>query len=130
MLWLKKILQMLKESFGTFEGASLVGRQSFEKEKKKKVQVNHAWAIELQLTKMSKVHPGLVECFFCKKLGYWKRNYPIYLASLDLNRLMKRNQQIIMGQDTYMITPYNFSICDTTIWVLDTESSIHICNLL
>ena len=29
-----------------------------------------------------------------------------------------------------MITPYNFSICDTATWILDTESSIHICNSL
>ena len=27
-----------------------------------------------------------------------------------------------------MITPYNFSICDTTAWVLDTGSPYHICN--
>ena len=29
-----------------------------------------------------------------------------------------------------MITSYNFSIYDTTIWVLDTESSVHIYNSL
>ena len=29
-----------------------------------------------------------------------------------------------------MIIPYNFSICDTSIWILDIESSIHICNSL
>ena len=29
-----------------------------------------------------------------------------------------------------MIIPYNFSIYDTTIWVLDIKSSIHICNSL
>ena len=29
-----------------------------------------------------------------------------------------------------MITPYNFSIWDTTIWVFDTESPINICNSL
>ena len=29
-----------------------------------------------------------------------------------------------------MITPCSFSIYDTTNWVLDTESSIHICNSL
>ena len=41
MLRPKKVLQML-ESFGTSEGASLVGCQSFEKEKKKKMQVSRA----------------------------------------------------------------------------------------
>ena len=29
-----------------------------------------------------------------------------------------------------MITPYNFSLIDTMTWVLDTESSIYICNSL
>ena len=29
-----------------------------------------------------------------------------------------------------MITPCNFSICDTTTWVLDTGSPINICNSL
>ena len=29
-----------------------------------------------------------------------------------------------------MITPCNFSICDTIIWVLDIDSSINICNSL
>ena len=29
-----------------------------------------------------------------------------------------------------MIIPYNFSICDSTIWVLDTKSPFNICNLL
>ena len=33
-------------------------------------------------------------------------------------------------QDTYIIISYNFSICDTTIWVLDIESLINICNSL
>ena len=27
-----------------------------------------------------------------------------------------------------MITPCNFSICDTSAWVLDTRSPYHICN--
>ena len=29
-----------------------------------------------------------------------------------------------------MIKPYNFSIYDTADWVLDTDSPIHVCNLL
>ena len=37
---------------------------------------------------------------------------------------------MVAGQDTYMITPCNFSIYDTTIWILDTESPTNIYNLL
>ena len=29
-----------------------------------------------------------------------------------------------------MITPYNFSICDITTWILDTRSPVHKCNSL
>ena len=50
-------------------------------------------------------------------------------ANYNLNRL-KRNEQLVADQDAYMITPCNFCICDTTIWVLDTENLVHICNLL
>ena len=35
---------------------------------------------------------------------------------------------MVASQSTYMIILYNFSICDTTTWVLDTESPYHICN--
>ena len=50
-------------------------------------------------------------------------------ADYDPNRL-KRNEQLVASQGAYMIIPYNFSICDTTTWVLDIESSVHICNSL
>ena len=35
-------------------------------------------------------------------------------ADYNPNRL-KRNKQLVAGQDTYMITSCNFSICDATI---------------
>ena len=43
---------------------------------------------------------------------------------------MKRNQQMIAGQDTYIITHCNFSVCNTTTWILYIENLIHIYNLL
>ena len=50
-------------------------------------------------------------------------------ADYDSNRL-KRNEQLVVDQSAYMITPCNFSICDTITWVLDIESLVHICNSL
>ena len=35
---------------------------------------------------------------------------------------------MVAGQDNYMITPYNFFLFDSTVWVLDTESPYHIYN--
>ena len=52
------------------------------------------------------------------------------MVTLDPNRPKKKKQQGIAEQGTYMITPCSFSICDTTNWVLDTESPIHIYNSL
>ena len=52
----EKILQMLKEFFFTFEDVSLVGQQSFEKEKKKKMQKSCAWAEGYELTKETKIN--------------------------------------------------------------------------
>ena len=37
---------------------------------------------------------------------------------------------MIASQGTYTITLCNFSICDTTIWVLDIESLVYIYNSL
>ena len=50
-------------------------------------------------------------------------------ADYDPNKL-KRNEQLVANQGAYMITPCNFSICDTTIWILDIRSPVHICNSL
>ena len=79
-------------------------------------------------TKKIKPDKSQAECFFCKKRGHWNRNCPQYIAFLDPNRLRKK--QAITGQDIYMITLFNFSICDITDWVLDIDSPYDICNLL
>ena len=46
------------------------------------------------LSQAEKVRAGQarVECFYCKKKGHWKRNYPLNHASLDANRPSKGNQ--------------------------------------
>ena len=88
-------------------------------------------AVNLKQPKPSKVDKSQVECFFYKKLDHWKENYLAYIATLDPNRPKnKRKKQSITSQGTYMITPCNFSICDTTTQVLNIESPINICNLL
>ena len=113
--------QLHKESVNIVGGSSS-GRRPFKKGKKKnkKVQLHVGTSAQGQ-TKKHKPDQSQAECFFCKKQGHWKRNYPQYIASLDPNRPKKK-------QGNYMITPCNFSICDTTVWVLDIESSFHIYN--
>ena len=95
--------------------------------KKGKKKVHHAGPSQ---TEKKKTDKNKVECFYCKKLGHWKRNCPQYIVTLDPNRPRKKKQQGVAGQGTYVITPYSFSICDTNNWVLDIESLIHICNSL
>ena len=77
----------------------------------KKVQVQAGTSVQSQ-TKKIKPDKSQAECFFCKKQGYWKRNCPQYIASLNPNR--QRKKQAVAGQGNYMITPYNFFICDIT----------------
>ena len=95
--------------------------------KKGKKKVHHAGPSH---TGKKRTDKNKTECFYCKKLGHWKRNCPQYIATLDPNRPRKKKQQGVAGQGTYVITPCSFSICDTTNWVLDTGSPIHICNSL
>ena len=53
----EEILQILKEFFFcTSEDMSSVGQQFCKKEREKKVQKNHAWVNESELTKDSKVN--------------------------------------------------------------------------
>ena len=81
-------------------GGSSSGRRPFKKGKKKnkkkknkKVQL-HAGTSAQGQTKKCKPDQSQVEYFFCKKQGHWRRNCPLYIASLDPNR-PKRSKVII-----------------------------------
>ena len=105
-------------------------RRPFRKGKKKKIKKKRVQgAPGSSQTKKVKADQTDVECFYCRKRRHWKRNCPLYQASLDLNRPRKAKQHG-SAQGIYMINPYNFSICDTTDWVLDIGSPIHIYNFL
>ena len=78
-----------KEMVNVVGGFSLSGRCSFKKEKKKKNKKVQSAGSQTQKSKF-KADQSQVEYFYCKKQGHWKRNYPQYLASLDLNRLKKK----------------------------------------
>ena len=45
-------------------------------------------------------------------------------------RRAKNKRQMVATQDNCMITPCNFSIYDSTNWVLDTKYLINICTSL
>ena len=76
------------------------GKKKNKKKKNKKVQL-HAGTSAQGQTKKCKPDQSQAECF-CKKQGHWKKNCPLYIASLDPNRPKKK-------QGTYMIIPCNFS---------------------
>ena len=108
---------------------SSVGCWSSRRGKKKRVQKSHA--ANLKQSKISKIDKNQAECFFCKKLGHWKRNCSTYIVTPDPNRpKIRKKKQTVALQDTYMITLCNFSSCNTNIWVLDIESLINIYNSL
>ena len=104
--------QLQKESVNLERGSS-VGRRSFRKERKKKAQKSHT--VDPKQSKSSKVDKSQVKCFFYKKLDHWKRNYPTYIAIFNPNKPKnKRKKQTVTSQGTYMITSYNFTVCNTT----------------
>ena len=86
-------------------------------------------APSLSQTKKVKADQTDAECFYCRKRGHWKRNCSLYQTSLDPNRSRKTKHHGAT-QGIYMINLYNFFICDTADQVLNTDSPIHICNLL
>ena len=96
----KKNHQLHKQSVNLVGGSSS-GSRPFKKGKKnkkkkvKKVQVQVGTSVQ-GYTKKIKPDKSQAECFFCKKQGHWKRNYPQYIASLDPNR--QRKQQVLLGK--------------------------------
>ena len=69
-------------------GGSGAGRRlkkGLKNESKKKV--HHAGPSQ---TGKKKTDKNKAECFYCKKLGHWKRNCPQYIATLDPNRPRKK----------------------------------------
>ena len=59
------------------------------KKKKKRKKVLSAPGPSQTTKKLDK---SKAECFFCKKLRHWKRNCPLYKASLDPNRPNKKKK--------------------------------------
>ena len=64
--------------------------------------------------KKPKADQSQAKCFYCKKQGHWKMNYPQYITFLEPNRPNKKKKQAVARQGIYMITPYNFFIYNST----------------
>ena len=96
-------------------GGSEVGHRRSKKgkgKKKRKKKVVGATSGQT-ICKRNKSGVSHGECFFCKKQGHWKRNCPLYIASLDPNRpKKKKKQQVVAATGIYMINPCNFTQCD------------------
>ena len=107
-----------------------VDRHPFKKGMKKKIKNKRMQNAGPSQANKKRTDKNQAECFFCKKLGHQKRNYPQYIATLDPNTRRKKKQQGVARQDTYVITPCSFFVCDTTNWILDIESLIDIYNFL
>ena len=62
------------------------------------------------------------ECFYCKGMGYWKRNCFKYLAD------KKAGKEKLGIFDIYVIDVYLISF-RSSVWVFDIGSVVYICNL-
>ena len=72
--------------------------------------------------KRNKIDQTDVECFFCKEKGHWKRNCKKYLDSLK-----NKKQGKTLMKNVFMIS---LTVIDSSMWVLDIDSSLNICNTL
>ena len=62
--------------------------------------------------------------YYCGKIGYWKKNYKNYLASL-------KQGASVASKGVYMIQTYFLlSASNSDTWILDTVYGSHICNSL
>ena len=55
--------------------------------------------------------------------GHWRRNYPLYLKSLK----SKKDDTPSKGMSNMLVIESNLMISFTCSWVLDSDSSTHIC---
>ncbi|GKD02187.1 retrotransposon protein, putative, ty1-copia subclass, partial [Tanacetum coccineum] len=62
------------------------------------------------------------KCHICKEVGYWKRNYPKYLAELK----KRKNASGASSSSIFTIDLYAFS--NNKSWMYDTGCGIHIYN--
>ena len=58
--------------------------------------------------------------FHCNTDGHWKRNYPLYLASL-------KNKKEAGPSRGMLIIESNLMISSASSWLLDSSSSAHLC---
>ena len=73
-------------------GGSETGRRPFKKGKNKKKNKKVQSTGSGQAKKKNKIDMSKAECFHCKKQGHWKRNCPLYVATLDPNRPNKKKK--------------------------------------
>ena len=60
------------------------------------------------------------KCFYCDAEGHWKKKYPLYLESLKIKKGDKPSER-------RLIIESNLTIYSTSSWILDSNSSAHIC---
>ena len=66
-------------------------------------------------------HKPETECFYCKRIGHWKRSCPKYLAD-------KKDGKVNKGIcDIHVIDVY-LTNARSSAWVFDTGSVANICN--
>ena len=58
--------------------------------------------------------------FHCQNDGHWKRNYPPNLESLKTKKDDKPSEHMLIVES-------NLTISSTSSWILDSDSSTHIC---
>ena len=112
-------LKSLKSTVLIVEQTSSKRKSSFKKKKLAKKQRNEAKLKEQILKKAD----DKKNYFHCNIEGYWRRNYLAYLATVN-NRKKDGPSE---GTSDLLIIETNLTIFSSSSWVLDFDSSAHLC---
>nr|KYP69581.1 hypothetical protein KK1_008778 [Cajanus cajan] len=110
------------ENQTTFEKKKVVGKNSKKKSKRKyapkRKPLGPTGGVAKPLHNKVKNGQSDAECFFCKEKGHCKRNFKKYLEFVK-----NKKQGEPLMKNVFMIS---LTITDSSIWVLDTGSSLNI----
>ena len=112
-------LKILRGTVLTVEQISSKKKSTFKKKKLAKKQKNEAKPKK----QVSKKADDKRKCFHCNVEGYWRRNYPTYLATVK----SRKKDGLSEGISDILVIKINLTIFSSSSWVPDSGSSAYLC---
>ncbi|KAL8108681.1 hypothetical protein AgCh_024953 [Apium graveolens] len=126
---LPELHNMLKTAESNFppkkSSVLLIGEGSNPKKRKRNSSKKKKVGEKMPVPPKAEDPKSKVVCFYCNKVGHWKRNYKVYLAELK-----KKGSETTASDSGMFMIEVNMSLYQISTWVLDTACGSQICNLL